>query len=69
MVEWEQEHRAAEMDALQLALKEKDGQSLFKQTRVSAVHLLLLDELLPMALSWRVTSRACAVSSTACCLV
>ncbi len=69
MVEWEQERRAAEVDALQLALKEKDGQSVLKQTRVSAVHLLLLDELHSMALFWRVTSRACAVSLTACCAV
>ena len=69
MIEWEQEHRAAEVDALQLALEEKDGHSVLKQTRVSAVHLFLLDELHLIALSWRVTSRACAVSFTAWCLV
>ncbi len=62
MVEWEQEGRAAEVGALQLALKEKDGQSVLRQTRVSAVHLSLLNELHPMALSWRVTPKACAVS-------
>lgn len=68
MIEWEQERRAAEVDALQLALKE-DGHSVSEQTRVSAVRLFLLDELHLMALSWRVTPRACAVSLTACCPV
>ncbi len=68
MVEWEQERRAAEVDALRLALKEKDGQSVLKQTRVSAVHLLLLDELHSMALFWRVTSRRlCCVSYCLLC--
>ncbi len=57
MVEWEQERRVVEVDALQLALKQQDSHPVVKQTRVSAALLFLLDELHPMALSWRGTPK------------
>ena len=70
MIEWGQDCRAAEVDALQLRLEEQGHcHAVVKQTRVSAVRLLLLDELHPMALSWRMPPRTCAVSLTACCPV
>ena len=42
MVEWEQERRAAEVNALQPAFKEQDGHSGVKQTTVSAACLSCL---------------------------
>ena len=64
MIEWGQDCRAAEVDALQLRLEEQGHwHAVVKQTRVNAVRILLLDELHPMAIILEDASKSlCCVS-------